>query len=401
VLFGACSPDEGTADRAPDGATPQRIGPDEPLEDTTDPELEAGDHGEEPVLPPDLAPDLAVEVRLREVAVLRAPTAGTAGPDGTLYLAERSGTVHPLEDGRLGDAVVDLTDETTTDGERGLLGLAFAADGSELFLSYTDRDGDSVVAAVPVVDGRPRDGQRRVLLTVEQPFANHNGGDLRLGPDGLLYLGLGDGGGAGDPQEHGQDRSTPLGAILRLDPSRPDAIPADNPHVGDPDGHDAVWVHGLRNPWRFSFDRVTGALYVADVGQGSREEVSVLAFGDAAGANLGWNRMEGTRPFAGEEPDDHVPPVHQYVTREEGCAVTGGFVYRGSAIPSLVGAYLFSDLCVSTLRAIVVADGEVVDQGVLSVTGSEITQVVSFVEDADGELYLVSLNGPVLRLEPA
>jgi glucose/arabinose dehydrogenase len=348
------------------------------------------------------APDLSVELQLTDVARMQAPTAGAVGPDGVLYLTERAGTVHPLTEDGAGDAIIDISDATTTDGERGLLGLAFAPDGSELYLSSTDLEGDTVLSAVALGDdGAPQSEQRRTLLTVEQPYANHNGGNIVIGPDGLLYLGLGDGGDAGDPLEAGQDLGTLLGSIVRIDPAaaEPYGVPADNPFVDDDDARDEIWAYGLRNPWRFSFDAVTDELYIADVGQGSREEVSWRPAGEGAGANFGWNLMEGTLEFAGEAPDDHVPPVHEYETRgPQGCSITGGYVYRGAAIPELTGAYLYSDFCGAELYAIVVEDGEVVDEGDLRVAGE---QIVSFAQDADGELYLLDFGGSVRRIDPA
>ena len=346
-------------------------------------------------------PDLSVELTLTEVATMESPTAGAVGPDGTLYLAERAGTVHPLTDDGLGEVVVDISAETTTDGERGLLGLAFADDGSELYVSFTDTAGDTRLDAVAVTDGRLDPTDRRTVFTHAQPEANHNGGDIQVGPDGMLYLGLGDGGGSGDPYDNGQDLSTPLGALLRIDPQgdEPYAIPDDNPFVDDPDAADEIYAYGLRNPWRFSFDPVTDELWIADVGQSEREEVNVQHYRDAAGANYGWNLMEGTLEFAGDEPDDHVPPVYEYETRgPEGCAITGGYVYRGEAIDELVGAYLYSDYCEGLVRGLVVEGGEVVAQGGLGISGQ---QVVSFAEDADGELYLLDFGGAVHRIDPA
>jgi glucose/arabinose dehydrogenase len=386
----ACDDDEpAEPDRAdaPTVEAPDAFTPDEP------------DEPEGAAEPPD-RPDLAVEVALTPVLELDAPTAGATGPDGALYLAARGGTVHRLDDDAESE-VLDLSDETTTDGERGLLGLAFAADGSELYLSFTDLDGDTVVDAVAVEDGELVPDERRTVFTLPQPYRNHNGGDLRVGPEGLLYLGLGDGGGAGDPVGAGQDLSTPLGALLRIDPqaAEPYGIPDDNPFADDDDAAGEIFAYGLRNPWRFSFDRQTGDLWIADVGQDEREEVNVVGLDEAAGANFGWNLMEGTLEFDGEEPDDHVPPVYEYETRgPEGCAITGGHVYRGEAIPALVGAYLYSDYCEGSIRALVVEEGEVVDQGDLGVATDA---TVAFVEDAEGETYVLDLEGTVFRLEPA
>jgi glucose/arabinose dehydrogenase len=396
LLLAACTPDDDPTIEPPDDdeeAAPAPE-PDEPDEDPDDgPE-------EEPDGEVD-APDLSVALELTEVAAMDSPTAGAVGPDGTLHLAERAGTVHPLTDDGLGEAVVDLSAETTTDGERGLLGLAFADDGSELYLSFTDAAGDTRVDAVAVEDGEVDADQRRTVYELAQPYANHNGGDIQIGPDGHLYLGLGDGGGGGDPLEAGQDLSTPLGALLRIDPQGGDpyAVPDDNPFVDQADAAEEIYAYGLRNPWRFSFDPETDELWIADVGQDAREEINVQPVEDAAGANYGWNLMEGTLEFAGSEPDDHVPPVSEYETGGPvGCAITGGYVYRGQAIDELVGAYLYSDYCGGGVYALVVEDGEVVDEAELSVSGQ---QVVSFTRDADGELYLLDFGGAVHRIDPA
>lgn len=347
-------------------------------------------------------PDLDVDVALTEVATLGAAIAGAVGPDGVLYLADRSGTVHPLTDDGAGPAVLDLSDETTTEVERGLLGIVFSADGTEFYTSSTDLDGDTLIQAFAVDDGRIDPTDRRVVFTIEQPYANHNGGDLRVGPDGMLYIALGDGGGAGDPEEAGQDLSTALGSLLRIDPQGGDpyAIPADNPFVGEDGVAEEIWAWGLRNPWRFSFDALTGALWIADVGQDDREEVNLLpAPPRGGGANLGWNLMEGTLEYAGEEPDDHVPPIYEYETGgDQGCAITGGVVYRGEAIEDLRGAYLYSDFCNGDLRGLVVQHGLVLEQGSLGVDGGS---VVGFATDAAGEVYLFDLGGSVWRLDPA
>ncbi len=357
------------------------------------PPPELPDHGRDP--------DLGVAVSLSHVATMNSPTAGAVGPDGTLYLAERAGTVHPLTGSGIGAAVVDISAETSTSGERGLLGIAFSDD--ELFLSYTDNAGDTVLDGVALADdGTVQGGERRTIYTHPQPFSNHNGGQVAVGPDGHVYLGLGDGGGSGDPNGNGQDLTTALGSIIRIDPDggSPYSIPANNPFVEVADAAEEIFAYGLRNPWRFSFDRETDVLWIADVGQGEREEINRVTLQAARGANFGWNLMEGTLEFAGSAPDDHVPPVYEYDTRgPEGCAVTGGYVYTGTAIPELRGAYLYADFCIGEIRALVVdADGEVVDQGSLGVDGG---QVVSFVEDAEGELYVLDLGGQVSRLGPA
>jgi len=381
-------------DPAPEAPAP----PDADESAATDDEGDAPEAETEP--PPE--PDLSVALTLTEVATMDGPIAGDVGPDGVLYLADRAGTVHPFTADGVGEAVVDLSDETTTESERGLLGIAFAADGTALYLSSTDRNGASTLTAVSVVDGEVRGNDRRTVFRLAQPYANHNGGDVHVGPDGLLYLGLGDGGSAGDPLGAGQDLTTPLGALLRIDPQRGDpyAVPSSNPFVDVEGAAPEILAYGLRNPWRFSFDPVTDELWIGDVGQDAREEINRVGLDEAVGANFGWNLMEGTTSYAGSPPDDHVPPVYEYQTRgPQGCAVTGGVVYRGAAIPELHGVYLYADACNGSVRGLLVdADGQVVEQADLGVAGG---QVVAFVPDADGEVYVLDLGGSVQRLEPA
>jgi glucose/arabinose dehydrogenase len=412
LVLAACAPerDPEGVDLDEDAATePEGDGDDEEPEPTEDPDDTAddpdgdeGDDGDQPeATEPDVV-DLDVALTLTDVASMASPIAGAVGPDGTLYLAERAGTVHPLVDGELGDPVVDISGATTTDGERGLLGLAFSAAGNELYVSSTDAAGDTLIQAFPVDDDGEVDGASpRTVYELGQPRANHNGGDIQIGPDGYLYLGLGDGGGGGDPEEAGQDLTTALGAMVRIDPGsgQPYAIPPDNPYLDDEDAVDEIWAYGLRNPWRFSFDRSTGDLWIADVGQDRIEEINRVPAGEGAGANFGWNLMEGSEPFAGDEPDDHWAPIHDYEHTEGRCSITGGYVYRGEAIPELTGVYLFTDLCNSTVRALhVTEDGEVVEERALEIVGET---VVSFAQDADGELYLLDFSGAVRRIDPA
>ncbi|RFU86280.1 sugar dehydrogenase [Streptomyces triticagri] len=343
----------------------------------------------------------AAEVALTEVATAQNPTAGTAGPDGTVWIAERAGTVRVLDDSGLGDPVLDISDETTTDGERGLLGIAFDPDDSHFYVSYTDLEGTSTIDEFAVQDGKPDPDSRRTVLTQEQPYENHNGGDIKFGPDGYLYIGLGDGGAGGDPHGNGQKLDTLLGKILRIDPAGGDpyAIPSDNPFVDDPEAKDEIWAYGLRNPWRFSFDSGTGDLLIGDVGQNEWEEIDWAAASSKGGENYGWSAMEGTHPFdGGTEPANHVPPVHEYDRNGLGCSVTGGYVYRGEAIADLVGTYVYSDYCDGTLRTLQIENGEVTGEGDLGVEGGE---VVSFAESADGELYVLAIGGTVSRLDPA
>ena len=343
-----------------------------------------------------------VAVGLEGVATLDAPVAlvQRRGFD-ELVVAERGGAVRVVDGGRVSAPIVEVG--TTTDGERGLLGIAFSPDGSHLYLSYTDERGDSRLdqwATGPGIEDVDPASHRNVL-SVDQPFSNHNGGHIVFGPDGLLYYGLGDGGAAGDPEGRAQNPDELLGKVLRIDPRRsgddPYAVPADNPFAGG-GGRGEVYITGVRNPWRFSFDRQNGDLWIGDVGQGAEEEIDLLPAGRAAGANLGWDRVEGNRPFEGEAPAGAVPPVFTY-GRDEGYSVTGGYVYRGSAIPGLGGAYVFGDYGAGVVRALGIEGGRVVSERSLGVeTGP--ASLVSFAEDADGELYVLSLEGPVYQLVP-
>lgn len=351
-----------------------------------------------------------VKVRLTEVGRFEEPVAIVARPGhDALYVAERAGRVRVLSGGEVLKApLVDLSGETTTEGERGLLGLAFSPEGDRLYLSFTDRRGNSRLDELSMGQGIDEVdlGSRRTLIEVDQPFQNHNGGHVVFGPDDMLYLGLGDGGASGDPEERAQNTEELLGKILRIDPHRrgdsPYGIPADNPFVDDPRHPDAraeVWAYGLRNPWRFSFDRANGDLWIGDVGQDTIEEVDWLTSGASRGANLGWDRLEGTRRFEGSPPSNAVAPVHEY-GRSVGQAVTGGFVYRGSRISGLGGRYVFGDLNTARLWALDPGDGPDMERQDLGVGVAEGT-LVSFGEDNAGELYVVSIGGPIHRLDPA
>ncbi|MBZ6088464.1 PQQ-dependent sugar dehydrogenase [Streptomyces olivaceus] len=343
----------------------------------------------------------AAQIALTEVASATNPTAGAAGPGGTVWIAERAGTVRVLSDGGLGEPVLDISDETTTDGERGLLGLAFDPDLAHLYISFTDLEGTSTIDEFAVQDGTVQQDTRRTVLTQEQPETNHNGGDIKFGPDGYLYVAFGDGGGGGDPDGNGQKLDTLLGKLLRIDPQGGDpyAIPEDNPFAGDPDARGEIWSYGLRNPWRFSFDAGSGDLLIGDVGQSEWEEIDWAPADSKGGENYGWSQMEGTHPFrGGTEPDNHVPPVHEYDRTGLGCSVTGGYVYRGDTVEDLVGQYVYSDYCDGTLRSLEIENGAVTAENDLGVNGGE---VVSFAQDADGELYVLAIGGTVSRVDPA
>jgi glucose/arabinose dehydrogenase len=352
----------------------------------------------------DEAPLDSIEITLTEFAQADAPTSLVTRPGaGGLYVSERAGLVRPVVDGALGDPIVDIVDEVVTNSEQGLLDIEFSPDGGTLYLSYNvPPDGDTRIAAWTMAGDAVDPGSRRELLAVDQPFPNHKGGDIEIGPDGYLYIGLGDGGAGGDPLGNGQNTTALLGKILRIDPGapaagRPYGIPEGNPFADGRGGAPEVWAYGLRNPWRFTFDPRNDDLWIADVGQGRWEEITVLP-PSAAGANLGWDLMEGTHGFeGGSNPDGGVLPVFEY-DHGEGCSITGGVVYRGTGVPGLAGAYLFTDYCEGTIRAVRVADGALADERVF---GAEGTGLVSFGEDEAGEVYVLSLNGPIYRIDPA
>jgi glucose/arabinose dehydrogenase len=339
--------------------------------------------------------DLDVDTPMAVVAV-----PGTS----SLLLAERSGRILEVvtdgDDLALAEdpVVLDLRERIgSTEAERGLLGLAVDPEGEHVYASYTGADrGESLVDEF-TLGGRAgslsADGDsRRNLVEVEQPFANHNGGHIEFGPDGLLYLGLGDGGAADDPNGAAQDPSTLLGKLVQLDPSASEPLTDKNPYAS-----------GLRNPWRFSFDPDTGDLWVADVGQNRFEEINrvTAADGGAEGVNFGWDLFEGTEEFEAADPapggasdGPFVEPVFTY-GRDEGCSVTGGVVYRGSALTGLEGAYLYSDYCTPGVRALLAdEDGRLGSVDVTDAPGS----VVSFGQDANGEILVLSLEDGVFRL---
>lgn len=377
--------------------------------------------GVDPTSAPSTAAPRPTSVRLRRVATLDAPTAVVARVGSTnLYATERAGLVRVLR--RNGNRytvaprpLLDVRESVGgTDSERGLLGLAFSPDGGSLIVSYTDDsdDGASVVERYTVVGDEVEPSTRVELLRVDQPFPNHNGGHVVYGPDDMLYIGLGDGGSQGDPSDNGQDLSTPLAKILRIDPSRPATAKAaplsDNPFVGDPERLGSIWLTGVRNPWRFSFDRSTGDLWIGDVGGSLWEEVDFLPAepgtkrGAGRGANLGWSLREGAHDTdkSGRRPADLLEPIFEY-DHSVGNSITGGFVYRGTRLPGLVGTYLYSDFITAKLWGIRQANGALADEFTIRTSGTTLSQVVSFAEDLDGELYVVSLAGAVLAIEPA
>jgi len=358
-------------------------------------------------------PPAAISLALTQVASgLNFPTAIVSAGDASdrLFLVEQGGRVRILSaTGLLPAVFLDISDRLLSGGEQGLLGLAFPpgfAQSGRFYVDYTrSPDGASVVSrfSVSTDPNQALAASEEVLLVVAQPFANHNGGQLAFGPDGFLYIGLGDGGSGGDPQGNAQNPASLLGKLLRIDVesgTAPYAIPADNPFAGNPAVRDEIWALGLRNPWRFSFDRQTGDLYVADVGEGTWEEVDFQPAGAPGGANYAWNVLEGPACFSPATgctpPAQAVPPVAFYEHAGVHCAVTGGYVYRGPGNPDLQGLYLYGDLCSGTIWGLR-RNGAGWDNLQLSASGMNIT---TFGEDELGRLYVADYGaGTINRID--
>jgi len=369
-----------------------------------------GPSGGPPPEPP--PPDGPVPVALQEVAGLVFPLYLTSPPgDSRLFIVEKGGAIRIVKDGSLLPLpFLDLSSKVSGGSEQGLLGLAFDpgyATNGRFIVHYTDVSGNTTLSAYRVSATDPDQADpatETILLTVEQPFPNHNGGQIVFGPDGMLYLGLGDGGSGGDPGGRGQSLADLLGDILRLDVSSGTSytVPPDNPFVGQTGSRPEVWSYGLRNPWRFSFDAATGDLYIADVGQNVWEEVDVVAAaaGAGRGANFGWNVTEGRHCYAspGCDTSQFTMPVLEY-SHAQGCSISGGYVYRGAAIPALQGHYFYADFCSGWVRSFRMQDGQAVEpyQWPTLAPGGSVT---SFGQDAAGELYIMIAEGRVFRIVP-
>ena len=386
LIAAACSDDDATTDAVPPttatqadpsstsapGAAPTNGSTTAPPSTTAAPR---GD-GQEPA------------VRLGRRLDLEQPSAVADPPGpGPVLVSTLGGQVHAVDlTASSSEVVLDLSGRISTGGERGLLGLAVDGGGERLYANLTNPAGDTEVRSWALADGRPEGGEGVLHLAIDQPYANHNGGHLAFGPDGALWIGTGDGGSAGDPEDRAQDPGDLLGKVLRIvpDPGGGAVAAPGNPAWG---GRPEVWAIGLRNPWRYSFDRATNRLWIADVGQGDVEEVTVVD-PQAGEPNLGWDDVEGDRPFEGRPSDRFVAPSVTY-DHDDGCSITGGHVYRGEANPGLYGWYLFGDFCGGWVRAVPSSDPTRDPIELLSGVGS----VLSFGELEDGELVLLTDAG--------
>jgi glucose/arabinose dehydrogenase len=370
----------------------------------------------EPASPGPEPPQATLAVRLREIATGLASPVFLTSPPGDqerTFVVEQGGRIRIIRNDALVTApFLDISSKIQSGGEQGLLGLAFhpgyAANG-RFVVYYTNTSGDIRIASYRVTANPDvaDPASEQILLAVPHPsHSNHNGGMVVFGPDGRLYAGIGDGGGGGDPNGNGQNRNVLLGKIVRLDVSAGGvaSVPSDNPFFGQAGMRPEIWSYGLRNPWRFSFDRLTGDLYIGDVGQNEREEINastdVSQFG--RGLNYGWRTMEGTScfsPSSGCNRTGLTLPVLDY-THGDGCSVTGGYVYQGNLVSGLQGQYLYADYCQGWVRSFRLS-GDRAIQPLEWPTLSAGGQITSFGEDARGELYILIQSGKVLRIEPA
>jgi glucose/arabinose dehydrogenase len=333
--------------------------------------------------------------------------------DDRLFVVEQRGRIYLVGDGRpLEPPFLNIEGRVgSAASEQGLLSVAFHPDYAEngrFFVNYTNRQGDTVIARYQVSAADPNradEDSEQVLMLIGQPYGNHNGGQIKIGPGGYLYIGMGDGGSGGDPLNHGQNPGTLLGALLRIDvdfePGEAAyAVPTDNPFVDDDGKRNEIWAIGLRNPWRFSFDAATGDLYIADVGQNLWEEVNFQPAASKGGENYGWNIMEGNHCYRGQGCDQSglVLPVAEY-GREGGCSITGGYVYRGRRFPELDGNYFFADYCSGKIWSLVRLESGHWQQTVAFAGGIAVS---SFGEGVDGEVYVLDhATGDIYQLQPA
>ena len=343
-------------------------------------------------------------VNLTELGAFSQPVGFTWRPtDGMTYVVEQSGRVVIMNDGQPGATALDMSGRTKASGEQGLLGLAINGDGTFAYDDYTDGDGNTEIDEYAIrPDGTFDATTRRKVLAFDQPYPNHNGGELVFGPDHMLYIGTGDGGGANDPERRALDLGEWLGKMLRIDPrpagGDPYTVPPDNPFIGIAGARPEIWSVGLRNPWRFSFDRQTGDLWIADVGQDSWEEVDVAwaVDGGGRGMNFGWSAWEGDHRFNDDQsPDGVTPPIYEYPHGDKGCSISGGVRYRGAAIHELVGWYVYGDYCSGQVKALKITGNAVTDV----VTLGNVPSISAVTEAPDGELLVLSVAGSIFAVK--
>jgi glucose/arabinose dehydrogenase len=352
------------------------------------------------------------QYQLQEIASgFKRPLFLTNANDGTnrLFVVDQSGQIWVLVDGVVQkQPFLDVSGLITTRGnEQGLLGLAFHPrykTNGLFFINYSNVNGDTVVARYTVSSSDPNladPNSAAFVIQIDQPFPNHNGGNLAFGPDGYLYIGMGDGGSQGDPNGNGQNPKALLGKLLRLDidNAQPYAAPKDNAFATNPDFAPEVWALGFRNPWRFSFDRKTGDLYIGDVGQNQWEEIDFQPAGASAGLNYGWNIMEGTHRYSGEPVKEGLTaPITEYSHSVGGCSITGGYVYRGDVLKALDGVYFFADYCSGIIWSTFRDANGAWQTNLFKDTDYSIP---SFGQDEAGELYVINQGGSVLKLVAA
>ena len=345
----------------------------------------------------------------------------------TFFIVEQRGVIKIMVENSKHHIVLNIKDkvhQTKMPGdERGLLGMALHPDfinNGKFYVNYVNREGNSIISSFKyhsdMLKADPL--SEKIMLSIEQPYSNHNGGQLAFGPDGSLYVGLGDGGYAGDPKSNGQNLSTLLGKILRLnlDGSDSYSIPDDNPFFHSKEFKKEIFIYGLRNPWRFSFDRETGDLYIADVGQSTWEEINYSTFDDAFGSNFGWNVMEGSSCYPiGEKcaSDDFILPIFEYPNNAnyiktligwdqnnaQGCSVTGGYVYRGKLMPEIYGQYFFGDYCTGKIWSLKINNNKLISHVEWNLKGvDEDLYLASFGEDGNGELYIINHTGKIYKM---
>jgi len=353
-------------------------------------------------------------IRLVPIAteIVQRPVYLTHAGDERLFVVQQNGVIRIIQNGNvIEEPFLNIRERVGIEGnEQGLLSVAFHPDYANngyFYVNYTNNNFHTTVSRFQVSADNPNlvdSNSEEILFIIEQPYPNHNGGLVKFGPDGYLYIGMGDGGSQGDPQNNGQNAGTLLGAILRIDVDVPEGdaaygVPASNPFISDENKRNEIWAIGFRNPWRFSFDRETNDLFIADVGQNEWEEVNFQPAASQGGENYGWNILEGTHCFRSNSCDTTglEMPIFEYNHREGGCSITGGYIYRGKQYPELDGNYLVGDFCSGLIWRLFPRPDGAWDSAIVLESGLDIA---SFGEDVDGELYVVSRERGVFQIQP-